>query len=73
MDFPQYANFGKAAFTQDADFSKATFTACVGFGGVTFARTAEGTVLGTGGSAGLPVWNALGEPARFQLRRGKTS
>ena len=38
MDFPQYANFGKATFAQDADFSEATFTACVGFGGVTFAR-----------------------------------
>ena len=38
MDFPQYANFGNAAFAQDADFSKATFTACVGFGGVTFAQ-----------------------------------
>ena len=38
MDFPQYANFGNAAFAQDADFSKARFTACVGFGGVTFAR-----------------------------------
>ena len=38
MDFPQYANFGNAAFAQDADFSEATFTASVGFGGVTFAR-----------------------------------
>ena len=38
MDFPQYANFGHAAFAQDADFSEATFTASVGFGGVTFAR-----------------------------------
>lgn len=38
MDFPQYANFGKATFAQDADFSKATFTASVGFGKVTFAR-----------------------------------
>ena len=38
MDFPQYANFGHAAFAQDTDFSEATFTACVGFGGVTFAR-----------------------------------
>lgn len=38
MDFPQYADFGHAAFAQDADFSKATFTACVGFGEVTFAR-----------------------------------
>ncbi|WP_294659503.1 pentapeptide repeat-containing protein [uncultured Rothia sp.] len=38
MDFPQYANFGKATFAQDADFSKATFTASVGFGRVTFAR-----------------------------------
>lgn len=38
MEFPQYANFGNAAFAQDADFSKATFTASVGFGKVTFAR-----------------------------------
>lgn len=38
MDFPQYANFAKAAFAQDADFSQATFTAFVGFGRVTFAR-----------------------------------
>lgn len=38
MDFPQYANFGHAAFAQNADFSEATFTASVGFGGVTFAR-----------------------------------
>lgn len=38
MDFPQYANFGKATFAQDADFSKATFTASVGFGKVRFAR-----------------------------------
>lgn len=37
MDFPQYANFAKAAFAQDADFSQATFTAFVGFGRVTFA------------------------------------
>ena len=37
MDFPQYANFGHAAFAQGADFSEATFTACVGFGEVTFA------------------------------------
>ena len=37
MDFPQYANFAKAAFAQEADFSKATFTASVGFGKVTFA------------------------------------
>lgn len=39
MDFPQYANFAKAAFAQDADFSEATFTAFVGFGRVTFARS----------------------------------
>lgn len=39
MDFPQYANFAKAAFAQDADFSQATFTAFVGFGRVTFARS----------------------------------
>ena len=39
MDFPQYANFGNAAFAQDADFSKATFTAHVGFYKATFART----------------------------------
>ena len=38
MDFPQYANFGNAAFAQDADFSKATFTAHVGFYKATFAR-----------------------------------
>lgn len=38
MDFPQYANFAKAAFAQNADFSEATFTAFVGFGRVTFAR-----------------------------------
>ena len=37
MDFPQYANFGNAAFAQDADFSEATFTAFVGFGRATFA------------------------------------
>ena len=37
MDFPQYANFANAAFTQDTDFSQTTFTAFVGFGRATFA------------------------------------
>ena len=67
------AYFADATFGQKADFRQTSFAYVEpSFGGFGEAA-AEGTVLGTGESAGLPVRGAPGEPARFQLRRGRAS